>query len=66
MLKIWGRADGSNVIKAMWCIGALGIEHQRIDWGGEFGGNDDPAYRRKNPIAARAGRRSPTTGGCGC
>ena len=42
MLKIWGRADGSNVIKAMWCIGELGIAHERIDWGGEFGGNDDP------------------------
>jgi glutathione S-transferase len=49
MLKIWGRADGSNVIKAMWCIGELGIAHERIDWGGEFGGNDDPQYRRKNP-----------------
>ena len=49
MLKIWGRADGSNVIKAMWCIGELAIEHERIDWGGEFGGNDDPQYRRKNP-----------------
>ena len=42
MLKIWGRADGSNVIKAMWCVGELGIAHERIDWGGEFGGNDDP------------------------
>jgi glutathione S-transferase len=49
MLKIWGRADGSNVIKAMWCVGELGIEHERIDWGGEFGGNDDAEYRRKNP-----------------
>ncbi len=49
MLKIWGRADGSNVIKAMWCIGELGLEYERIDWGGKFGGNDDPEYRRKNP-----------------
>src|SRR5436189_5922171 len=49
MLKIWGRADGSNVIKAMWCIGELAIAHERIDWGGDFGGNDDPEYRRKNP-----------------
>ena len=49
MLKIWGRADGSNVVKAMWCIGELGIPYQRIDWGGKFGGNDDPAYRKKNP-----------------
>jgi glutathione S-transferase len=49
MLKIWGRDDGSNVIKAMWCLGELGIEYERIDWGGPFGGNDDPDYRRKNP-----------------
>jgi len=49
MLKIWGRADGSNVIKVMWCIGEIGLEHERIDWGGRFGGNDDPEYRRKNP-----------------
>ncbi len=49
MIKVWGRPDGSNVIKAMWCIGELGIEYERIDWGGKFGGNDDPAYRAKNP-----------------
>lgn len=49
MIKIWGRADGSNVIKAMWCIGELGIEYERVDWGGKFGGNDDPEYRKKNP-----------------
>lgn len=50
MLKIWGRANGSNVVKVMWCVGELGIEHERIDWGGRFGGNDDPAYRRLNPM----------------
>jgi glutathione S-transferase len=50
MLRIWGRRDGSNVIKVMWCIGELGIEHERIDWGGPFGGNDDPGYRAKNPM----------------
>ena len=49
MLKIWGRNDGSNVIKVLWCLGELGIEFERIDWGGQFGGNDEPAYRRKNP-----------------
>jgi glutathione S-transferase len=49
MLKIWGRKDGSNVIKVMWCLGELGIEFERIDWGGPFGGNDEPEYRRKNP-----------------
>ena len=24
MLKIWGRDDGSNVVKVMWCVGELG------------------------------------------
>ncbi|MBT4045055.1 MAG: glutathione S-transferase family protein [Rhodospirillaceae bacterium] len=49
MLKIWGRNDGSNVVKVMWCVGELGIPFERIDWGGPFGGNDEPEYRRKNP-----------------
>ena len=49
MLKIWGRADGSNVIKVLWCLGEINIEFDRIDWGGPFGGNDDPKYRSKNP-----------------
>ena len=49
MIKIWGRKDGSNVVKAMWAVGELGLEYERIDWGGKFGGNDDPEYRRKNP-----------------
>jgi glutathione S-transferase len=50
MLKVWGRRDGSNVIKVMWCIGELGLEYERIDWGGRFGGNDDPDYRAMNPM----------------
>jgi glutathione S-transferase len=50
MLKVWGRRDGSNVIKVMWCIGELQLEHERVDWGGQFGGNDEPAYRAMNPM----------------
>ena len=49
MLKIWGRNDGSNVIKALWCLNEIGVSYERIDWGGEFGGNNDPEYRKKNP-----------------
>jgi len=48
-MKLWGRKDGSNVIKVLWCLGEIGIEYERIDWGGSFGGNDDPEYRAKNP-----------------
>ena len=49
MFKLWGRKDGSNVIKTTWCLGEIGVDYERIDWGGPFGGNDDPAYRAKNP-----------------
>lgn len=49
MIKIWGRTDSSNVQKVLWCCGELGIDFERVDWGGKFGGNDDPAYRAMNP-----------------
>ena len=49
MITIWGRATSSNVQTAMWTVAELGLEHQRIDWGGGFGGNDDPEYREMNP-----------------
>lgn len=49
MITVWGRATSSNVQVVMWAIGELGIEHKRIDWGGKFGGNDDPEYRAMNP-----------------
>ena len=49
MLKIWGRATSSNVQKVMWLIGELGIPHERIDVGGPFGKNKEPAYLALNP-----------------
>ncbi len=49
MLKIWGRTNGLNVQKLMWCVGELGLEHERVDHGGKFGGNDAPWYRAMNP-----------------
>ncbi|HKY08718.1 MAG TPA: glutathione S-transferase [Candidatus Binatia bacterium] len=49
MIKIWGRTDSSNVQKVLWCCGELGIEFDRVDWGGKFGGNDDKQYREMNP-----------------
>lgn len=49
MLTIWGRTTSSNVQIVMWAVAELGLEHQRIDWGGKFGGNDDPEYRKMNP-----------------
>jgi glutathione S-transferase len=49
MLTIWGRTSSLNVQKVLWCCEELGLEFKRIDWAGEFGGNDDPAYRAMNP-----------------
>lgn len=49
MLTIWGRTSSLNVQKVLWCCEELGLEFERIDWAGEFGGNDDPAYRAMNP-----------------
>ncbi|MFQ6018138.1 MAG: glutathione S-transferase family protein [Kiloniellaceae bacterium] len=49
MLRIWGRINSVNVQKAMWCIGELGLAHERIDAGGRFGGNDEDWYLDMNP-----------------
>ncbi len=49
MLKVWGRKTSSNVQKVMWAIGELGLEHERVDIGGAFGGNKEPPYLAMNP-----------------
>jgi glutathione S-transferase len=49
MLRIWGRNTSVNVQKAMWAIGELGLPHERIDIGGAFGKNNEPAYLAMNP-----------------
>jgi glutathione S-transferase len=49
VIKIWGRNTSSNVQKVMWAIGEIGLPHERIDIGGPFGKNRDPAYLAMNP-----------------
>jgi glutathione S-transferase len=49
MLKVWGRNTSSNVQKAMWAVGELGLENERFDIGGTFGKNREPAYLSMNP-----------------
>jgi glutathione S-transferase len=49
MVKIWGRNTSSNVQKAMWAVGELKLEHERIDIGGKFGMNREPKYLAMNP-----------------
>ncbi len=50
MLKIHGRATSINVQSVMWAVAELGLEHQRIDVGGAFGGTDEPDFLKKNPM----------------
>jgi len=49
MLKIWGRDTSSNTAKVLWCAGELGLEYDRIDIGGPFGGNREEPYASLNP-----------------
>jgi glutathione S-transferase len=49
MIKIWGRKTSSNVQKAMWAIGEIGLPHERIDIAGPFGKNREAAYLAMNP-----------------
>ncbi|MEP7030143.1 MAG: glutathione S-transferase [Pseudolabrys sp.] len=51
MIKMWGRNTSSNVQKAMWAVGELGLEHNRIDVGGAFGQTKEPKYLAMNPNA---------------
>lgn len=48
-MKVWGRVDSTNVKKVLWCADELGLEVERVDAGGKFGGLDDPDYRAMNP-----------------
>ena len=49
MLKVWGRADSSNVQAVMWCIGELGLDYKRFDFGHRFGGTDSEVFGTMNP-----------------
>jgi glutathione S-transferase len=49
MLKIWGRANSSNVQKVLWTCEEIGIKFERIDAGGSFGKTNEPAYLKMNP-----------------
>jgi glutathione S-transferase len=49
MMKIWGRNTSSNVQKATWACGELGLKFERIDIGGPFGKNNEPPYLAMNP-----------------
>lgn len=49
MLTVWGRTNSINVQKVMWTIGELGLDHERLDAGGAFGGLGTETYGEMNP-----------------
>jgi glutathione S-transferase len=49
MLKIWGRANSSNVKKVTWLCEEIGLPYERIDAGLAYGVVNTPEYRKLNP-----------------
>ncbi|MCK5515506.1 MAG: glutathione S-transferase N-terminal domain-containing protein [Desulfobulbaceae bacterium] len=49
MIILWGRASSANVQKVAWLGEELGLEVDRKDVGGPFGGLDTPEYIAMNP-----------------
>ena len=49
MVRVLGRANSINVQKVMWLAAEIGLDIDRLDVGGAFGGNDKPDYLAKNP-----------------
>ena len=48
-LTLWGHPRSINVQKVLWALDELGLEHERRDIGGSFGGNKERAYLALNP-----------------
>lgn len=46
MLKIYGRANSSNVRKVTWVVDELGLPFERTDWGRGFRSTDEPEFKR--------------------
>ncbi|MGI9292725.1 MAG: glutathione S-transferase family protein, partial [Pseudomonadales bacterium] len=49
MITVWGRRNSTNLQKVMWAIGELGLEYDRQDVGGTFGGLSDDNFVAMNP-----------------
>ena len=49
LIALWGRLSSCNVQKALWALEEVGVDYERIDAGGDWGGLDDPAYLALNP-----------------
>ncbi len=50
MITVSGRNTSSNVQPVIWLLSELGLEFERLDIGGAFGGTDTAEYLAKNPM----------------
>ncbi len=50
MIRVHGRETSSNVQPVMWLCAELGLEVERLDVGGAFGGTDTAEYLTMNPM----------------
>ncbi len=49
MIQVWGRRSAFNVQKVMWLVGELGLDHEHIPAGGDFGVRETPDFLKMNP-----------------
>lgn len=50
MIRIHGRKTSANVQPVIWCLEELGVDYERLDVGGPFGGTDTPEFLAMNPL----------------
>jgi len=50
MLKIYGRANSSNVRKVLWVAEEIGIPYTRSDWGRGHRDTNEPEFKRLSPF----------------
>lgn len=49
-MRIWGRANSTNVKKVLWCADECGLRWEHVNVGGAYGGLDTPEFRSMNPL----------------
>ncbi len=50
MIVVHGRLTSSNVQPVLWLINELGLDYERRDVGGVFGGANTPEFLKMNPM----------------
>ena len=48
-LRVLGRKSSSNVQGVLWGLEELGLDYERVDYGGRYGGLNDIDFRENNP-----------------